>query len=236
MPKASLWNMKGERLGEVDLPGSIFGAEVKRSVLHSAVRMYLDRKRLGTASTKTRAEVRGGGRKPWRQKGTGWARHGSIRSPIWRKGGIVFGPKPRDYAWSLPRKMKRLALRSALSAKAARGKVAVVEGLRLESPKTKEVFSMLRGIGAERSALIVLARRDENVLRSARNIPGTDVTVFKDLNAYDVLAHDAIVLSRDALDEMAAESGAYALSEQGRSAEREPDGAEPAAAEGGGGR
>ncbi|MGE5599299.1 MAG: 50S ribosomal protein L4, partial [Bacteroidota bacterium] len=156
-------------------------------------------RRLGTAKAKTRGEVRGGGRKPWRQKGTGQARHGSRRSPLWTGGGVIFPPQPRTYGFRMPRKARRLALRSALSSKVAGGELLVVEGLHFEAPKTKAMVAVLEKLRLPEKTLVVLAEKDENVAKSARNIPGVTTMLPEALNVYDVLNHDRLVLARDAV-------------------------------------
>ncbi|ADL06911.1 50S ribosomal protein L4 [Thermosediminibacter oceani] len=199
MPKVALYNMQGQQVGEVELSDSVFGVEVKPEVMHQVVLNYLANQRVGTASTKTRAEVRGGGRKPWRQKGTGRARHGSIRSPLWRKGGIVFGPKPRSYKYTLPKKLKRLALKSALSAKVRDNEIIVLDRLTMEAPKTKEMVKVLSNLKADTKSLIVLDASDVNVVKSARNIPGVTTTTVNTLNVYDILNHDKLIMTMDAV-------------------------------------
>ncbi|MCF6097665.1 50S ribosomal protein L4 [Thermovorax subterraneus] len=199
MPKVALYNMQGQQIGEVELSDSVFGVEVKPEVMHQVVVNYLANQRVGTASTKTRGEVRGGGRKPWRQKGTGRARHGSIRSPLWRKGGIVFGPKPRSYKYTLPKKLKRLALKSALSAKVRDNEIIVVDQLTMDIPKTKEMVKVLTNLNANTKSLIVLATPDINVVKSARNIPGVTTTTANTLNVYDILNHEKVIMTMDAV-------------------------------------
>lgn len=199
MPTVALYNVKGEQVGEIELSDAVFGVAVNEPVIHQVVRMQLANQRRGTASTKTRAEVRGGGRKPWRQKGTGRARHGSIRSPIWRGGGVVFGPKPRDYGFTVPKKMKRLALRSALSAKVAAGELLVLEDLKFEKPRTKQMVEVLSNLKVTGKALVVTAGPDEIVAKSARNIPGVKSIPATNLNVYDLLLHDKLVLTKDAV-------------------------------------
>ncbi|NPV44208.1 MAG: 50S ribosomal protein L4 [Firmicutes bacterium] len=200
MPKVALYNVKGEEVGEVELKDSIFNVPVRSDILHQVVTMQLANKRQGTASTKTRAEVRGGGRKPWRQKGTGRARHGSIRSPIWTGGGIVFGPKPRSYNYTLPKKVKRLAMKCALSSKVADNDVLILDQLELEMPKTKEMVNILNNLKIDKKALIVTLDKDENVEKSTRNIPGVKATMVGNLNVYDILKHDKLVLTKEALE------------------------------------
>ncbi|TYP50308.1 50S ribosomal protein L4 [Thermosediminibacter litoriperuensis] len=199
MPKVALYNMQGQQVGEVELSDSVFGVEVKPEVMHQVVLSYLANQRVGTAYTKTRAEVRGGGRKPWRQKGTGRARHGSIRSPLWRKGGIVFGPKPRSFRYTLPKKLKRFALKSALSAKVKDNEIIVLDRLTMETPKTKEMVKVLSNLKAGTKSLIVLDAPDVNVVKSARNIPGVTTTTVNTLNAYDILNHDKLIMTVDAV-------------------------------------
>ncbi|MCG0276135.1 MAG: 50S ribosomal protein L4 [Thermosediminibacteraceae bacterium] len=199
MPKVALYNMQGQQIGEVELSDSVFGVEVKPEVMHQVVVNYLANQRVGTASTKTRGEVRGGGRKPWRQKGTGRARHGSIRSPLWRKGGIVFGPKPRSYKYSVPKKLRRLALKSALSAKVRDNEIIVVDRLTMDAPKTKEMVKVLSNLNANTKSLIVLDAPDTNVVKSARNIPGVTTTTANTLNVYDVLNHEKLIMTMDAV-------------------------------------
>lgn len=199
MPKVGLYNMQGSQIGEVELKDEVFGVEVNEPVMHQVVVMQLANARRGTASTKTRGQVSGGGRKPWRQKGTGRARVGSIRSPLWRGGGIVFGPKPRDYRYSLPKKMRRLALKSALSSKVLEGNLIVLDELTMERPKTKDMVSVLRALRADNKALVVTAGRNENVEKSARNIPGVKPLTASGLNVYDILNHDKLVITKDAV-------------------------------------
>ena len=199
MPKVSVYNLEGQTVGEMELSDAVFGAPVNEALLHQAVVMYMNNQRQGTASTKTRGEVRGGGRKPWRQKGLGRARHGSIRSPIWVGGGVVFGPKPREYRQSMPKKARRAALRSALSAKVRAGELIVLDDLQLGQPKTKEMANVLKRLSAERKPLIVLGERNRNVELSARNLPGAETAQAEDINVYQVLAHDRLVMTRAAV-------------------------------------
>ena len=179
----------------MELSEQVFGGPVNEAVLHSAVVMQMAGRRQGTASTKTRAEVRGGGRKPWRQKGTGRARVGSIRSPLWRTGGVTFGPKPRNYGYNLPKKVRRLALRSALSAKVKEGNLLVVDQLSLPEIKTKEMVKVLNALNATPKALVVTA--DENVQKSSRNIPGVLPMAAQGLNVYDLLNHDKLIITKE---------------------------------------
>lgn len=198
MPTVALYNISGEQIGELALKDEIFGVEVHESVLHDAVVMQLASRRLGTHDTKTRSEVSGGGRKPWRQKGTGRARHGTIRSPIWRGGGIVFGPHPRDYGYSLPKKVRRLALRSALSVKVNSGDILILDELKLDQPKTRDMARILNNLKVD-DALLVTADKDESVEKSARNIPNIKPMIAAGLNVYDILAYDKLVMTRDAV-------------------------------------
>ena len=199
MPVVPVYNMEGEQVGELSLRDDIFGLTANPGLLHQAVLMHLARRRVGTHSTKTRGEVSGGGRKPWRQKGTGRARHGSIRSPLWRHGGVVFGPKPREYGWSMPRKQRRLALKQALSSKVRDGELVVVERLALAEPKTRAMRGVLQRLRAERKPLIILGEKDENVILAARNLPGVKLLPPDALSVYSVLDSGKVVLTRDAV-------------------------------------
>jgi len=198
MPKVALFNIHGDKVGEIELSDDVFGAEVRSDIMHQAVVSFLVNQRQGTANTLTRAEVSGGGRKPWRQKGTGRARHGSIRSPLWRKGGIVFGPKPRSFKTTMPKKLKRLALKSALSAKTKDNELILLDNLTMEVPKTKQMVSILDNLKADKKSLIVIADKDENVVKSARNIPGVKATYVNTLNVYDILNHDYLIMTKEA--------------------------------------
>jgi large subunit ribosomal protein L4 len=198
MPTIPVYNTQGSQVGEIALNEAVFGAKVNQALLHEAVTMQLASRRLGTAAVKNRAAVSGGGRKPWRQKGTGQARHGSRRSPIWKGGGVVFGPSPRSYAYSLPKKARRQALCSALSAKVASGELIVLEDLSLLEPKTKLMVEIINKIKAEKP-LIVTAQADINVVKSARNIPGVASMASEGLNVYDILAHNNLVLTKEAV-------------------------------------
>jgi large subunit ribosomal protein L4 len=191
-------NVKGQKVGELALSDAVFGVESKEGLLHEAVVAYLASQRAGTHDTKTRGEVSGGGRKPWRQKGTGRARQGSIRAPQWPGGGTVFGPTPRSYAYKLPKKMRRLALKSALSAKVAAEEIVVLDELTLSEAKTKEMAAVLGALKAEQ-ALIVTSAPNDMVQLAARNIPGVKTAAADGLNVYDVLAHDRLVITKDAV-------------------------------------
>ncbi len=191
--------MAGNKKGEIELKAEVFGCEVNEPVLHSVVRAYLLNQRQGTQSTKTRAEVSGGGIKPWRQKGTGRARQGSTRSPQWTHGGIAFGPKPRSWRISINKKVKRIAMKSALSSKVADNEMAVIENLAMDEFKTKTIVNMLKGIGADKKALIVTAESDKFVAESASNIPGVKTATPGTLNVYDILNCDMFVVAKDAV-------------------------------------
>ena len=199
MPTVALFNVKGEQVGEIELAESVFGAPINESAVHQVVDMQLANRRRGTSSTKGRGEVRGGGRKPWRQKGTGRARAGTIRSPLWRGGSIVFGPKPRNYSFTVPKKLRRAALRSALSAKVLSGELLVVDALDFEEPKTKAMVAVLNNLQVASKALVVTAAPNRNVGRSARNIPGVKALPVGNLNVYDLLLHDNLVITKDAV-------------------------------------
>lgn len=199
MPKVDVLDTSGAKVGEMDLSDSVFGVEISEHLMHTVVRMHLENSRVGTADTKTRAEVAGGGRKPWRQKGTGRARQGTIRSPLWRKGGVVFGPHPRKFGFTIPRKAKRLALKSALTSKLQAGGMIVLDDLVLAQPKTREMVKVLSNLNASKSALVVTADPDAGVARSLNNIPGVSGIVARNLNVYDVLRHDKLVITRDAV-------------------------------------
>ena len=198
MPKANLYDMAGKQIGEVELSESIFGIEPNQYVVHDVVKNHLANCRQGTQSALTRAEVSGGGRKPWRQKGTGHARQGSTRSPQWTHGGVALGPKPRDYSYRLNRKVKRLAILSAISAKAAAGDMILVDNLSVAEYKTKAVVSMLSAVGAGKKNLIVTPAVEEKLVKSAANIPGVKTTVATSVNTYDVVNADKFILSVDA--------------------------------------
>ncbi|MHB0912297.1 MAG: 50S ribosomal protein L4 [Armatimonadota bacterium] len=200
MPEVVVINSEGAEVGKVSLAPEVFGVEPKIPLVHRAVVNHLANLRSGTADTKTRAEVRGGGRKPWRQKGTGRARQGSIRAPHWKGGGIVFGPHPRDYSATMPKKMRRLAQRSALSAKLADGQMKVVESLAMESISTKALIAMLRKLGVdEQKVLIVLSETDPIVKKSANNVPWIRLRVAPSISTYDLLNAETVIFTKDAL-------------------------------------
>ena len=198
MATVALYNMEGAKTGTMEVSDAVFAAEVNNAVLHQVVVNYLANQRQGTQSTKTRTEVRGGGAKPWRQKGTGRARQGSIRAPQWTGGGVALGPKPRSYRFGVNKKVKRIALKSALSAKYADYKVFVVDGLEVDEIKTSKIVALLKGLEVNK-ALIVTADADEKVYKSARNIKNVTPTHVGTLNTYDVLKHDAFIVSKDAV-------------------------------------
>lgn len=198
MPNVAIYNMSGSKVGEMELSDAIFGQEVNVPAMHAYVKAYLANQRQGTQSAKTRAEVSGGGKKPWRQKGTGRARQGSTRSPQWTHGGVVFAPKPRDYRLSLNKKLKRVALKSALSAKVAGEKFIVLDSLELSEAKTREMVKVLGNLKTE-NALIVTDEVNETVVRAANNIQGVATTTVGMLNTYDVLKYDTVIATRDAV-------------------------------------
>jgi large subunit ribosomal protein L4 len=199
MPKVPLYNMSGAQVGELELNDNVFGIEPNQAVLYDFLKMQMANKRVGTASAKTRAEVRGGGRKPWRQKGTGRARVGSTRNPVWTGGGVVFGPHPRDYSYKLPRKVRRLAMRSALSTKVKEQNIIVVDELSFEEPKTRLMVDTLKSLNAGKKTLVVIADADSNVTKSARNIPGIKPLRVDFINVYDLLHYDTLLITKDAV-------------------------------------
>lgn len=202
MPKVALFNQAGSQVGEIELNDSVFGIEPNNHVMFEAVVMQRASLRQGTHKTKIRSEVAGGGRKPWRQKGTGRARQGSIRSPQWRGGGTVFGPVPRSYSYKLPKKVRRLAIKSALSSKVQAENIFVLESLAFEAPKTKEFTNVLKGLSVNTKALIVTAGLDENVALSARNIPGVTVVAADGISVLDVLNHDKLIMTKAAVEKV----------------------------------
>ena len=202
MAIAALYNMKGEKTGTMELSDAVFAQEVNVPVIHTVVKNYLANQRQGTQSTKTRTEVRGGGAKPWRQKGTGRARQGSIRAPQWTGGGVALGPKPRKYTYSVNKKVKRLALKSALSAKYNSYDVIVIDGLAMDEIKTAAIAAMLKALEVNEKALIVTAAADENIYKSARNIKGVTPTHLGSLNTYDVMNHTKFIISKEAAEKI----------------------------------
>lgn len=199
MPKVALYNTKGDQIGEIELNDAVFGIEPNEAVVHEAVVMQLASLRRGTHSVKSRGEVRGGGRKPWKQKGTGRARAGTTRSPLWRKGGIIFGPKPRDYSYHLPRKKARLAVRSVLSAKVRDGEIIVLDQLEFTEPQTKQMVEVLANLKVDQKTLVVTAEQDLNVQKSARNIPGVKPLGAEGINVYDLVNYDRLLITKDAV-------------------------------------
>ena len=199
MPNVAVLDMAGKNVGSIDLSESIFGIEPNAAVMHHMVVNYLANQRQGTQSALTRAEVSGGGKKPWRQKGTGHARQGSTRSPQWRHGGIVFAPKPRSYRFTVNKKVRRLAMKSAFSTKAASSDIIVLDSLAIDSYKTKVIAEMLKAVGSEKKALIVLPEVDEKVIKSAGNIPGVTTAQVNTLNVYEMLNADKLIIVKDAV-------------------------------------
>lgn len=199
MPKVAIYNVSGQEVGDIELSDAVFGIEVNQHVLYEVVKNQLANKRQGTQSAKTRSEVRGGGRKPWRQKGTGRARAGSIRAPHWKGGGVIFAPKPRDYSYSVPKKVKRLAMKSALSSKVQNSELIVIDELNLSAPKTKEMISVLSSVKAAKKALIVTVENNENVIKSSNNIAGVQTVTVNTLNVYDILKYDSFVITKEAV-------------------------------------
>lgn len=198
MPNVAVLDMAGKEVSKIDLAEAVFGIKPNKTVLHMAVVNYLANQRQGTQSTLTRTEVRGGGRKPWRQKGTGHARQGSIRSPQWVHGGVALGPKPRDYSYSLNKKVKKLAMKSALSAKVLEENLVVVDSIKMEDYKTKDIVAMLGALGVNRKALIVLPEVNSKIIKSAANIKGVKTAQVNELNVYDILNNDTLIVVQDA--------------------------------------
>ena len=202
MPNMKVLNMAGKEVGEISLSEKVFGKEVNEALLHTAVRAYLMNQRQGTQSTLTRSEVSGGGRKPWKQKGTGHARQGSTRSPQWTHGGIALGPKPRSYRFEINKKVKRIALQSAFSSKVADGDMIVVDSIATTEYKTKTMVNMLKALGSDKKALVVLAENDAMVVKSMANIPGVKTALVNTLNVYDILNCDKFIVARGAAEKM----------------------------------
>ena len=202
MPTVGLFNKEGNKIEDIQLNETIFAAEVNADAMHQVVVALLANKRQGTQSAKTRAEVRGGGIKPWRQKGTGRARQGSIRAPQWIKGGVVFAPKPRDYRYKVSKKVKRLAMKSVLSSKVEEKEIIVLDELKFDAPKTKEMVKVLENVKAQKKALIVMAEKDENVIRSAANIPGVRTALVSTMNVYEILNHTNFIVTKDAINKI----------------------------------
>lgn len=202
MTKFQMIDMQGNSVEEIELSDAVFNAEINEHVVYLVVKNILANRRQGTQSAKTRAEVRGGGRKPWRQKGTGRARQGSIRAPQWRGGGIVFAPKPRSYRYTTPKKVRRLAMKSVLSAKVQEKELIVVDKFQMDAPKTKEFVQSLKKMGAANKALVIAEGADNNVLLSARNIAGVKTATVGTMNVYDILKYDSLILTKEALDKI----------------------------------
>lgn len=202
MPKLVLYNQSGSEVGDIEVLDAVFGIEPNENVLYDVVVKQQASRRRGTHATKNRSAVRGGGRKPWRQKGTGRARQGSIRSPQWVGGGVVFGPTPRSYSYKLPKKVRRLALKSALSAKVKQDKLVVVDNLSIETPKTKEIVNILNGLSVDNKALVVTGSFNEGVALSARNIPGVTVVTSEGASVLEILNHDKLVLTQEAVTKL----------------------------------
>lgn len=202
MPNIAVLDMKGKEVGTVVLPDSIFGIKPNNAVMHEAVVNHLANKRQGTQSALTRAEVSGGGKKPWRQKGTGHARQGSIRAPQWRHGGVVFAPKPRDYSYVINKKVRRLALKSALSSKFIESNIVVLDSISLSEYKTKAIVEMLGAIDAVKKPLIVLPGMDDKIIRSTRNIPGAKTSQVGGLNTYDIINAQKLIIVKDAISKI----------------------------------
>ena len=202
MPNMKVLDMAGKEVGEISLSDAVFGAEVNGAVLHIAVKSYLANQRQGTQSTKTRTEVSGGGKKPWKQKGTGHARQGSTRSPQWTHGGVALGPKPRSYRFEINKKVKRIALQSAFSSKVETGDMIVVDAITATEYKTKVMANMLKALGSEKKALVVLADNDAKTVKSLANIPGVKTAQVNTINVYDVLNCDKFIVAKGAAEKM----------------------------------
>lgn len=199
MPKIDVYNIEGKKVNDVELKEDIFGIIPNEELVHSVIVNYLANQRQGTQSTKTRAEVRGGGKKPWRQKGTGRARQGSIRAVQWIGGGVAFAPKPRSYRYTLPKKVRRLAMKSALTSKVQANEMIVLDALTMDAPKTKEFATILNNVNAAKKALVVMAEKNENVIKSAANIPNVETALVNTINVYDILKYDSFIITTDAV-------------------------------------
>lgn len=202
MPKVTVYDMSGNNVGEIELSDAVFGIEPNPSAVHQVIVNYLANQRQGTQSTLTRSEVRGGGRKPWRQKGTGHARQGSIRAPQWRKGGIALGPKPRDYSYTLNKKVRRLALKSVFSDKVQSADLIVVDNITVDGFKTKTMVNMLKALGADKKALIVMPEKNEQVIKSAANIPGVKTALVNTINVYDIVNAEKFIVAKEAVQKL----------------------------------
>ena len=199
MATVAVYDIEGKEVDKIELDDNIFGAEINENIVHKAVVSYLANNRQGTQSALTRSEVSGGGRKPWRQKGTGHARQGSIRAPQWKGGGVVFAPKPRDYRYSVPKKVRRLALKSALTSKVQENEIVVLDALKLDAPKTKDMIKVLENVKAAKKALIVTAEKDDVVIKAAANIPGVKTTMVSQMNVYEIVNHTSFIITADAV-------------------------------------
>lgn len=202
MPKVDVLDLNGKKVDEIELSESVFGIEMSEHAVYEAIKNYLANQRQGTQCAKTRAEVRGGGRKPWRQKGTGRARQGSTRSPQWKGGGVVFAPKPRDYSYTIPKKVKRLAMKSVLTSKAVESKIIIVDDLAMDAPKTKEFANIMAALNTGKKPLFVTAENAPAVVKSGRNIPGVKVSFVNMLNVYDIANSDTLVLTKKAVEKV----------------------------------
>lgn len=202
MPKVNVYNQLGEVVGDIELNEAIFGIEVNEHVVYEVVKNHLANRRQGTQSAKTRAEVRGGGRKPWRQKGTGRARQGSIRAPQWKGGGVVFAPKPRSYRYSVPKKVRRLAMRSVLTSKVLEGELRVLDALTIDAFSTKKAKEILKNLNLETKTIIVLSEGNEKIVKSFANLPKVETVVVDYMNVYDLLKFDNLVIVKDALSKI----------------------------------
>jgi len=200
MAQVTMLKMDGTEAGTIELMDEIFGIEVNQYAVHAVVKNYLANQRQGTQSAKNRGEVRGGGRKPFRQKGTGRGRQGSTTSPNHVGGGVVFAPKPRDYRYTLPKKLRRLAMKSALSSKVEEKEIIVLDSLKMDAPKTKEMLKVLANVKAARKTLIITDIKDENVIKSASNIPGVKTTMVGEMNVYDIVNHTSLIVTKDAVN------------------------------------
>lgn len=202
MPKIDVLDLNGKKIDEIELSDAVFGIKVNEHAVYEVIKNYLANQRQGTQSAKTRAEVRGGGRKPWRQKGTGRARQGSIRSPQWKGGGTVFAPKPRDYSYTVPKKVRRLAMKSVLTSKVENNEIIVVDEFAMDAPKTKEFCGVLKALNTGKKALVVTAENAPAVVKSGRNIPGVKVSFVNMLNVYDIINSDTLVITRKAVEKV----------------------------------
>lgn len=202
MPKVNVYNQLGEVVGDIELNEAIFGIEVNEHVVYEVVKNHLANRRQGTQSAKTRAEVRGGGRKPWRQKGTGRARQGSIRAPQWKGGGVVFAPKPRSYRYSVPKKVRRLAMRSVLTSKVLEGELRILDALTIDAFSTKKAKEILKNLNLETKTIIVLPEGNEKIVKSFANLPKVETVVVDYMNVYDLLRFDNLVIVKDALSKI----------------------------------